>query len=210
MAGLRIAFSDRAFMIFTALLMGFWFMWVQLSIALPLEVKSLTGDNSSVAVMFTVAAILAVLLQIPALRISQRFLQPLPTIVAGMLLMALGLGLVALIQSLFQLYISLFFFSLGTVLVMPSTQTVTATMADERARGAYFGVSSLALAVGGGLGHITGGWLVDVAGEIGWPPLPWLVFGAVGVVAAIGLAAFAWWQSHHPPVLVRPVAAVGD
>jgi DHA1 family multidrug resistance protein-like MFS transporter len=209
-AGLRLAFSDRMFVVFTALLMGFWFMWVQLSIALPLEAKALTGDNSSVAVMFTVSAVLAILLQIPAIRIAQRFLEPLPTIVVGVLLMAFGLGTVALANSLFQLYASLFFFSLGTVLVMPNTQTVTAAMADERARGAYFGVSSLALAFGGGIGHVTGGWLVDRSAQIGWTPLPWLVFGLVGIVSAGGLAAFSWWQSHHLPAVAQPVAAAGD
>jgi DHA1 family multidrug resistance protein-like MFS transporter len=124
--------------------------------------------------------------------------------------MAFGLGTVALANNLFQLYASLFFFSLGTVLVMPNTQTVTAAMADERARGAYFGVSSLALAFGGGLGHVTGGWLVDTAAQIGWSPLPWLVFGLVGVASAAGLAVFTWWQSHHLPAVAQPIAAAGD
>lgn len=208
--GLRIAFRDRAFVIFIALLMGFWFMWVQLSIALPLEAKALTGENSSVAVMFTVSAILAVLLQIPALRISQRFLQPLPTIVIGILLMAFGLATIALVGNLLGLYGSLFFFSLGTVLVMPNVQTVTAAMSDERARGSYFGVSSLSLAFGGGIGHIVGGWLVDTAAQINWAPLPWIVFGLVGVASAAGLAAFTWWQNHRLSVVPHPVAAGGD
>lgn len=208
--GLRIAFRDRAFVIFISLLMGFWFMWVQLSIALPLEAKALTGENSSVAVMFTVSAILAVLLQIPALRISQRFLQPLPTIVIGILLMAFGLATIALVGNLLGLYGSLFFFSLGTVLVMPNVQTVTAAMSDERARGSYFGVSSLSLAFGGGIGHIVGGWLVDTAAQINWAPLPWIVFGLVGVASAAGLAAFTWWQNHRLSVVPHPVAAGGD
>ncbi len=208
--GLRIAFRDRAFMIFVALLMGFWFMWVQLSIAIPLEAKALTGDNSSVAIVFTVSAVLAVLLQIPALRLSQRFLQPMPTIVIGVLLMAFGLAAVALVGSMFGLYGALFFFSLGTVLVMPNVQTVTAALADERARGTYFGVSSLSLAIGGGVGHIVGGWLVDTAARISWMPLPWIVFGLVGAASAAGLAAFVWWQNHRIPVISHPVAAGGD
>lgn len=208
--GLRIAFRDRAFIIFIALLMGFWFLWVQLSIAIPLEAKALTGDNSSVAIVFTVSAVLAVLLQIPALRLSQRFLQPMPTIVIGVLFMAFGLAAVALVGSMLGLYGALFFFSLGTVLVMPNVQTVTAALADERARGSYFGVSSLSLAFGGGIGHIVGGWLVDTAAQINWAPLPWIVFGLVGAASAAGLAAFIWWQNHHLPVITRPVAAGGD
>jgi DHA1 family multidrug resistance protein-like MFS transporter len=132
------------------------------------------------------------------------------TIVAGILFMALGLGTVALANNLFQLYITLFFFSLGTVLVMPNTQTVTTAMADERARGAYFGVGSLALAVGGAMGHIIGGLLMDTAAQTGMSALPWIVFGVVGAASAAGLAVFIWWQNHRLPAVVQPVAAAGD
>ncbi len=155
--GLQLPLTDRPFMVFTAIMMGFWFMWVQLSIALPLQIKELTGDTSSVSVLFTVSAVLAILLQVPALKLAQRLLPPIPIIVVGMISMGSGLGLVALTETTFQFYAALFFFSLGTVLVLPSSQTVIADVANPRARGAYFGVSSLSLAIGGGLGHICGG-----------------------------------------------------
>ena len=160
-AGLRLAAHDRAFVVFTVLMMGFWFMWVQLSIAMPLEVRALTGRDSSVGVMFTISAVLAIVLQVPALRLVERHFQPMATIIVGVLVMALGMGVIGLSQSLALFYVALFFFSLGTVLATPNAQTVTAEMADDRARGAYFGFNSLAMAVGGGLGHILGGTLVD-------------------------------------------------
>ena len=153
-AGLRLAAGDRPFVIFTLLLMGFWFMWVQLSIAMPLEIRALTGQDSGVGLMFTISAVLAIVLQAPALRVAERYLQPTVAIIAGVVVMALGMGLIGLGHSLVVFYAGLFFFSLGTVLAMPNAQTVTAEMSDDRARGAYFGVSSLAMAVGGGLGHI--------------------------------------------------------
>ncbi|MEI2709427.1 MAG: MFS transporter [Chitinophagaceae bacterium] len=95
-------------------------------------------------------------------------------------------------------YVGLFFFSLGTVLAMPNAQTVTAEMSDERARGAYFGVSSLAMAVGGGLGHILGGTLVDVAAARGTPALPWLVFAGAGLLSAVGLSAVLLVAPRRP------------
>jgi DHA1 family multidrug resistance protein-like MFS transporter len=196
-AGLRLAAGDRAFVIFTLLMMGFWFMWVQLSIAMPLEIRALTGQDSSVGLMFTISAVLAIVLQAPALRLTERHLQPTVTIILGVVIMALGMGLIGLGHSLVVFYAGLFFFSLGTVLAMPNAQTVTAEMSDDRARGAYFGVNSLAMAIGGGLGHILGGTLVDVAAARGAPALPWLVFAGAGVLTAVGLAVFTW-QRQRP------------
>ena len=208
--GLKLVIQDRTFVIYTALMMGFWFMWAQLSIALPLEAKSLTGQDSSVGYLFTVNAMIAVLLQVPALRLAQRFLWPLPIMVVGTLSVAFGLGAVAWVHSIGQLYVAVSFFALGTVLVMPTTQTVAATMASPRARGAYFGFNSLAVAVGGGIGQLTGGTLVDMAVALDFPPLPWLVSAVIGMATAVGL----WQFYRHNRAAVTPAAllaaAVGD
>ncbi len=209
-AGLGLAARDGAFVVFTALMMGFWFMWVQLSIAMPLAIKALTGDPTSVGLMFTVSAGLAIVLQAPALRLSGRYWPPLVTIIAGVVSMAVGMALIGLGHSLAMFYVSLFFFSLGSVLATPNAQTVTAEMADERARGAYFGVGSLAMAVGGGLGHVFGGTLVDVAAARGAPALPWLTFAGVGLASAVGLVVFYLSRQSGPPRPLSHVATSGD
>jgi DHA1 family multidrug resistance protein-like MFS transporter len=160
--------------------------------------------------MFTVSAVLAIVLQVPALRVAGRYLRPTPTIIAGMISMALGMGLVAFNQTVVAFYVSLFFFSLGSVLATPSAQTVTAEMADDRARGAYFGVGSLAMAVGGGLGHILGGSLVDMAARRQVPALPWLVFAGVGLASAAGLWLFYEWRATRQPPRMAHAPASGD
>jgi DHA1 family multidrug resistance protein-like MFS transporter len=190
--------------------MGFWFMWVQLSIAMPLEMKHLTGSDSSVGVMFTVSAILSIVLQVPALRLAGRFLAATPTIIAGVISMALGMGLIAVSQSLSAFYVALFFFSLGAVLATPSAETVTAHMADGRARGAYFGVGSLAIAIGGGLGHVIGGTLVDMAATRQTPALPWAFFALVGLVTAIGLTLFYGSRLSRHGQTLAGATSIGD
>lgn len=188
--GLNLAFHDRPFLLYTALMMGFWFMWTQLSIAMPLEVKALTGSDSSVGVLFTVNAVMAIVLQVPLLRLAQRFLQPMPMIIVGIVSMAFSLGTVALVETVWHLYVSVFFFAAGIVLVMPNAETIAASLANPTARGAYFGVNSLALAVGGGIGHITGGALVDYAVASGAHMLPWVTFGLVGLLTAVAMLQF--------------------
>jgi DHA1 family multidrug resistance protein-like MFS transporter len=199
--GLTEALSDRRFVVYTALMMGFWFMWVQLSLALPLRATELTGRPESVGILFSVNAFAAVILQVPVLRVARRFLLPLPMLIFGMILMGGGLGSVALVKTGPQLYVSVFFFALGSVLVMPNAQTVAATMADPAARGAYFGVNSLALAIGGGIGQIAGGTLVDLARTLSFPALPWLTSTVVGIGAAFGLILF--YRRHRAVVTPR-------
>ena len=141
------------------------------------------------------------------LLLAQKFLFPLPTLIVGVIAMAVGLGSVAMVSEIWHLYISIFFFALGTVLATPNSQTVAATMANPRARGAYFGVNSLALAIGGGIGQVMGGSMVDVASNLNFPALPWLVSATVGTAAAIGLMHF--YQHHRREVTPKAMLAQG-
>jgi MFS transporter, DHA1 family, multidrug resistance protein len=126
--------------------------------------------------------------QYPLLRFLTPRARPLALLVLGVGLMSGGLGGVALAHSLTALVLCVIVFSLGALLVQPTQQTVIASLANPAALGSYFGFSSLALALGGGLGNFSGGLLYGLGQQYAMPALPWLVFCAVGVGATLGLA----------------------
>ena len=187
-AGLGMAFRDRTFVTYTALLMGYWFMWVQLSLSLPLVGERITGSSDTVSLIYAFNAGLTVLFQYPILGLAERWLRPMPILVLGIALMALGLGAVAIADRLPTLLVCVGIFTIGTLLSTPAQQTVAAALADPRALGSYFGVNALDLAFGGSLGHVAGGLLTDTARRIGVPALPWLTFAVIGLASAIGMS----------------------
>ncbi|MBK9711808.1 MAG: MFS transporter [Kouleothrix sp.] len=186
--GIDLALHDRPFMIFNALLMGYWFMWVQLSISLPLVAREISGTSDAVSWVYTLNAGMSVLLQYPLLRLAERWLSPLPILLLGVAIMAAGLGGIALAGSVAVLLLCVALFSAGALLAAPSQQTVAASFANPTALGSYFGVNALALAIGGGLGNYSGGLLFGMGRQLDLPQLPWLVFCAVGAAAAAGMA----------------------
>ncbi|HEX5691220.1 MAG TPA: MFS transporter, partial [Roseiflexaceae bacterium] len=186
--GIGLALRDRPFMLFNVFLMGYWFMWVQLTISLPLIAKQLSGVSESVSWVYMLNAGMSVLLQYPLLRLCERRLRPMPILILGMALMAVGLGNVALAASVPALLLCVACFSAGALLASPSQQTVTAELANPAAFGSYFGVNSLALALGGGLGNFSGGVLYGVGQQFATPGMPWVIFGLVGGGAVLGLA----------------------
>jgi MFS transporter, DHA1 family, multidrug resistance protein len=189
--GLRLALHDRPFMLFTALLMGYWFMWVQLTISLPLAARVIGGSADAVGLVYAVNAGMSIVFQYPLLRLASRRLRPIAVLVLGVVLMALGLGGIALAGGVLGLLLCVVLFAGGALLASPSQQTVTAGLANPAALGSYFGVSSLALAIGGGLGNLSGGMLYDLGKQLAFPELPWLVFLAVGLASAAGLGSMA-------------------
>ena len=189
--GLGLALHDRPFLVFTVLAMGYWFMWVQLAISLPLKAKDVAGTTDAVGWIYVLNAALTIVLQYPLLRLAERWLEPMLIMTVGMGLMAVGLAGVGLTSSVVTLLIAVAAFSVGGLLGQPSMQTVTAKLANPVALGAYFGVGMYALGIGGSLGNLLGGYLYGLGGRLGAPALPWLIFATVGLTATAGL-----WRMH--------------
>jgi DHA1 family multidrug resistance protein-like MFS transporter len=184
--GLSLALHDRAFVSFNALLMGYWFLWSQFYISVPLMSAHLAGQ-SSVAWVYAVNSLVTVALGYTLPRALEKRLPSYQMLIAGVAIAAVGIGSVALTGSFGPFLVSVFVLSVGTVLVRPGERTVTAALADPAARGSYFGVGSLSVAIGGGLGNWAGGLLYDAGQRSDMPAMPWIVFGVVGLGAAAGL-----------------------
>src|SRR3954468_18162157 len=70
--GISLALRDRPFMIFNVLMMGYWFMWVQFSISLPLAATAIWGSSVGVSWIYGVNSIMTILLQYPLIRLADR------------------------------------------------------------------------------------------------------------------------------------------
>ncbi len=187
-AGLRLIKNDKTFLAFTALLMGYWFVAIQINITIPLFVKRLTGDIKYVGLIASLNAGITTIFQYPLIRILERWLHPQKILVIGSTLISLGIGGLCFASNINLLISCVVLFALGGVLTRPTQQTLNATLANHNALGAYLGVSAISLAVGGSLGNVVGGWLVDVSINWNFLALPWLVFMIIGIISSIGLA----------------------
>jgi DHA1 family multidrug resistance protein-like MFS transporter len=188
----RVA-RDRRFILFTALLTGYWLLFNQIYISVPLRAVQVTGSAGVVGVLYAINAAAGLLLQYPLVRWATRLAAP-PTVLAGgVLLMAGGLGLFAFVVSppaaLPLMCLGIVVFAAGRALVEPTKDVVTSELAPPESLAAYFGVSFLALAVGGSIGNYAGGWLYDVATALTLPALPWVVFFVLGAAVAMLLRA---------------------
>lgn len=189
--GLGLVRRDTRFLRLVGLMMLYWFVAIQISISFPLLAQRLTGDVASVGLMFAVSAGLTVALQYLLVRWLERRWTSAQVLVAGVSLMSLAVGAIGLVSGYAAFLACVAAFSVGALMTRPTQQTLIAELADPRALGTYLGVSSLSLAVGGGLGNVAGGWLIDVAATRHWPWLPWTVFCAIGLISALGLSSFS-------------------
>jgi MFS transporter, DHA1 family, multidrug resistance protein len=204
-SGLLIPLRDRRFVSFTALLVGMWFLWSHLGIAVSLFAVKLAGSRDAISWVYTTQSVLSIVLQIPMMRFLERFLSGTVTLALGIALMAFGLGGMVFVSSITGLLVCVAVFALGGLIASPVQQTIVARMANPRALGSYFGVNALALAFGGGLGSYVAGALYDLGkGDLAW--LPWVTALLAGLLSAGGLLFWRDWFEHEPrDAPIKPV-----
>jgi DHA1 family multidrug resistance protein-like MFS transporter len=192
--GLRAAARDRRFRRFTTVLVGFFLLNTQINVAVTLRAVDLHGAGAT-GPLYAVQAGVALVLQWPVLRLAARRLAPATIMVTGVVLTAVALGAISLVTSFAALLACIAVFSLGAMVIVPTQQTLTALFSPPATYGSYFGVGALSLGVGGAVGNLLGGVLVDVGAELDLPSLPWLTLMAIGLVTAAGLR----WSLRDAP-----------
>lgn len=187
---LGTVWSNHSFVRINLLFAGYYILYVQINITLPLYVAALTGSEDNIVTLYAINSGLAIALQYISVKFLRRWFQPVTIVGLGTGLAALGLVGIVFVHTLPFFLACVVIYSLGRLMVEPMTYTITLQYATPDTMASYFGFSSLALAVGGVIGNSAGGWLFDLGNNNGWQGLCWLVLGGVGLLVIVGVILF--------------------
>lgn len=115
----------------------------------------------------------------------------LPTMIFGIGLGSIGMGMLAIAPNAWVFLISMFVFTLGEMIAHPKFISYVGLIAPPDKKAVYQGYSFLYGVIGSGVGGILGAflyvWLVETHDRA---PLLWLTFAMIGVVTIIGLLLY--------------------
>jgi len=202
---LRAAALDTHFRRFTLVLVGYFILSTQINVSITLRALELAGKGAT-GPLYGLSAGLAVFLQYPLIQVVERHVRARAALVMAVLLVAAALGLMAFAQSFMALLACVALYSLGTMIVFPTQQTLTARFAPPALIGSYFGFGAISLGVGGAIGNVIGGLLIDAGQRMGFSALPWFTLLTVGVITAAGL----WWALKSLPFMEPTLERKGE
>lgn len=188
--GLLRVIRDRRFLIYVLTLTGYYILAVQVLLMLPIMVNELAGTPSAVKWMYAIEAGLSLTLLYPIARWSEKRFRLEQRLMVGLFIMSLSMFPIGMTTTLQSLLVLICFFYIGSIIAEPARETLSASLADARARGSYMGFSRLGLALGGALGYSGGGWLFDTGHALELPELPWFFLGFIGLFTL----AMLYWQ----------------
>lgn len=117
--------------------------------------------------------------------------KPLPTMIVGISLGTLGLGLLAISTYAWVFILGLVIFTLGEMTAHPKFISYIGLIAPQDKKALYLGYSFLYGVIGSGVGGILGAFAyVKFVTNMNRPELFWLMFCGIGILTIIGLIVF--------------------
>ena len=81
---------NRPFVYFALAALGYFFLYNQIYLGLPLEVERLTGSGGSIGILFTMLAVVGIFGQVPVTNMARASMRPAMSIAVGLLVMGLA------------------------------------------------------------------------------------------------------------------------
>ncbi|MFC4768146.1 MDR family MFS transporter [Effusibacillus consociatus] len=179
--------ENRRFVWLTVWLMGFYILYQQMYMVIPVLAKEQAGQDIS-GYLFTGMSILIIFFQQPITRLIERFhLQQFPVMTIGMFLLGISFLPAAFDLSLITVTLPVMGIAFASMLIQPTSQAWIAEIAEKELVASYFGFASLSVAIGGTIGSSGGGWIVDQAFAAGYTRLPFLLFALIPIGCGIGI-----------------------
>jgi POT family proton-dependent oligopeptide transporter len=139
-----------------------------------------------------------ILLQILVSKIV-RNTKVLPTMIFGIALGSVGMGMLAIAPSPWVFLISMFVFTLGEMIAHPKFISYVGLIAPADKKAVYQGYSFLYGVIGSGVGGILGAFLyVRFVEKMNQPSLLWITFALIGVLTIIGLLVYNHFFVRKP------------
>lgn len=204
--GMKMVLKDRKFTHYVLTLTGYYVLWVQIMLMLPLTITNVSGSPSYVKWMYAIQATISLILLYPLARFSEKYFRLDQRLKFGLLLMSFAFIIIGFTTQLSILLSLIALFYLGAIIAEPARETLATVLTNPKAKGSYMGFSRLGLALGGFIGYTGAGWLYDMAIQIGLPHLPWIVLTLVGLLT---LGYLEYLFKNEPPITKVKMRKIG-
>ncbi len=189
--------TNFRFMLFLVIFSGFWIMFWQEFVSLPLFIRDAVNKDADIELLLAVDPLVVVLLQIP-ISYAMRNVPAFRAMMLGMLVTSLAWVLLAAgnlgwqINGTFPLVgkvtglpvvaaIALAVVAMGELIQSPRFYEYVSRLAPPGQQGVFMGFSFLPIAIGSATAGVIGGRLVESFGKSGAPHQMWWVITGIGL-----------------------------
>lgn len=173
--------SNPRFMLFLLIFSGYWIVFWQQYIVLPIYIHAYIDPHADVELILITDALTVICLQFLVTYITQK-IPAFRAITLGTLISALGWLIVASHPAVWAVVLSIFVVALGEIVLSPRYYEYVSRLAPSGQQGTYMGFAFVPIGIGSLVGGWLGGRLMHYYGDVAQhPDHVWRVISAIGI-----------------------------
>ena len=193
--------SNPRFMLFLMIFTGYWIVYWQEFITLPLYIHNYVNARTDTELILITGPLVVISLTVAVNLLTQK-MHAFTAIILGTLITALAWVILAVHPTVIGAILTLVAVALGEITQSPRYYEYISRLAPSGQQGTYMGFAFLPLGIGSLIAGPVGGFLLQHFGEQHHPGMLWWVITGIGVATAILL-----WVYDK---LLRPKEAAGS
>ena len=179
--------SNPRFMLFLLIFSGYWIVYWQEFIILPLYVHDYVNPSTDTELMLITGPLVVIAFTV-ALNIVTQKVPAFTAIILGTLISALAWVVLIAWHSVVAAYLTLVLVAVGEITQSPRYYEYISRLAPPGQQGTYMGFAFLPIGIGSFLAGVFGGRLIHHFGEVVHQPQQmWWVVAGLGVLTALAL-----------------------
>jgi dipeptide/tripeptide permease len=180
-----IVLGNFRFVTFLLISSGFYVIFWQEFISLPIFIRTYVNSNADVDLLLSIEPITVVSLQILAAYVTRK-IPAVQAIALGFLISGLSWTLLAIHPSVPMMGATLFVLALGEITQSSRYYEYCSRLAPPSQQGLYMGFAFLPIAIGNLIAGFLGGYLLKRYGEVLHKPQQmWWIISGIGILTAI-------------------------
>jgi len=176
--------SNGRFMLFLVIFSGYWIVYWQQYLILPLYIVHYVDKNANTPLILMTDPLMVIGLTVAINTVTRRLL-PFQALVLGALITSLAWLLIPVHPSILMAVLSLVVLALGEIVQSPRYYEYVSRLAPAGQQGTYMGFAFLPI----GIGSIAGGWLggslLSHYGNSAQPSMVWPILTAIGLLTTL-------------------------
>ncbi|NNM98237.1 MAG: MFS transporter [Candidatus Eremiobacteraeota bacterium] len=195
-------FSNWRFVLFLVIFSGYWIVYWQQYLILPIYIHDYVDPNANTAMILITDPLIVITLTV-AMNALTRRIPSFKALTLGTLVTSVGWLLIATKASVLMAILSLVVLALGEIIQSPRYYEYISRLAPPGQQGTYMGFAFLPIGIGSIVGGWFGGTLLQHYGSAGdHPATIWLIVTGAGVVTALLL----WIYDRVFKPVLKPIA----
>lgn len=184
-ANFATVLSNPRFMLFLLIFSGYWIVYWQEFIILPIYVHDYISATTDTEIMLITGPLLVIALTVLINVLTQK-VAPFRAITLGTLVSAIAWILLVIHPTVLMAYLTLGVVAIGEIIQSPRYYEYISRLAPSGQQGTYMGFAFLPIGIGSFIAGWFGGRLIHYFGEVKHQPQEmWLVVTAVGILTAV-------------------------